>query len=202
MWLDALAQFPDRSDIFRCGIELSIPTLFVEREIQKKHLSKFQTEDLARGTRLGLSDQSFELAQDRTVFVEGSFFLQLLRKLIQPILTRAPGGTISIQFVEKTDCHPGFVVGHAKIAGSQVSKRDFMLMTAQSMEGTGHSEFGIQRFRTENQDPFVGRVRRDGPVRIGGIRLSTWPTCNGVLQLIENPNIQTVGRPGLEKKLR
>ena len=183
-------------------MELPIATLFVKRKIQKEHPGKVETEQLARSARFGSSNQSLELAQKRAVLVKGSLFFKLIRKLIQSMRSGHLRWTIDPDFIQKTDRHPGFIVGYAKIAGSKISKSHLMLVTPQSMERSSHPQFGIQRLRPKNQDPFLRRLCGHRPVRIIRIRLSTWPAGDGVLKFVEDPDVQAVGRTRLKKKRR
>ena len=75
-----------------------------------------------------------------------------------------------------------------------------MPVTAQSMKRPRHSQFGIQWFRSEDQDAFLGRIRRNRPVGVVGIWLPAWPTGDGVLKFVEDANVKAVGRAGLEKE--
>ncbi len=200
MRFNSLAQLSDLAHILASGVELPITAFFVKRKIQEEHLRDVEPEDLAGGACFGLSYQALELAQVVTVLVERSLLFKFICQLIQPILALGIRWTIDPQLIEKTYRHSGFVVRHAKVAGSQVSKGYLMPVTAQSVKRPRHSQFGIQWFRSEDQDPFLGRIRWNRPVRVVCIRLPTWPTSDSVLKFVEDANVKAVGRAGLEKE--
>src|SRR5258708_39851581 len=68
------------------------------------------------------------------------------------------------------------------------------------MKRSGHPDLCIQRLRTKHQHSFKRRLSRDRTIGIISIRLTSWPTSDRVLKLVEDPNIQTIGRAGLHQK--
>src|SRR5277367_1077195 len=107
MRFNSLAQFPDHVHILASGVELAIAAFFVKGKIQEEHLCDVEPEDLAGGTRFGLSYEALELAQVVAVLVERSLLLKFICQLVQPIPALGILWTIDSQFVEKTYRHPG-----------------------------------------------------------------------------------------------
>src|SRR4030088_2858301 len=68
------------------------------------------------------------------------------------------------------------------------------------MERSGHPDLCIQRLRTKHQHSFERRLSRDRTIGIISIRLTSRPTGNRVLKLLEDPDIQTISRAGFHQK--
>ena len=146
---------------------------------------------LAGQTRLTSADQSFQT--ENLLIVEIALLLILdesLHRLVG-VLDDLVGtiGKDGVEAIDEMHETTDLLIAHGNVARSLVGDMHVVSLLHESTDGAAHGDDIVIRMGREDDNPFwIGR----GTLRTRGVvdaRLTSWPTRNGMLQFVEDFDI-------------
>src|SRR5690606_17005759 len=189
-------QFPeqggDGGGVGRAGAELAVASVFVEGQVEEAFGGGGHAGQAQRGAGLAAAQQSLEASGFGRV---GGLRVALLGGERGADFSGGRGGVGgAVDKIEhEVGGDGGLLVGHGEVARGQVNDGDVVALFDEAREGAAHAEHLVGGFGGEDDHAFgVGRGAL-GAVGVVGVGFAAGPAGDGVLDLVEDADVEVVG---------